>query len=62
MLERCDLEGVAAYLEADERSRLLYAKQGFEAIREIRLPDGPSYWPMWRAPRNVPEGDERGNP
>jgi ribosomal protein S18 acetylase RimI-like enzyme len=62
MLERCDLEGVAAYLEADERSRLLYAKQGFEAIGEIRLPDGPSFWPMWRAPRNVPEGDERDNP
>ena len=59
MTDRCDLEGVAAYLEADERSRLLYAKHGFEAIGDIRLPKGPSFWPMWRAPRKVSEGDER---
>ena len=59
MLDRCDLEGVPAYLEADERSRLLYVKHGFEATAEIGLPKGPSFWPMWRVPRNVPEGDER---
>ena len=38
------------YLEADERSRLLYLKHGFEAITELRLPEGPSVFPMWRAP------------
>jgi ribosomal protein S18 acetylase RimI-like enzyme len=59
MLDRCDLGGVPAYLEADERSKLLYAKHGFEAIAEIRLPNGPSAWSMWRAPRNVAGGDER---
>jgi len=51
VLDRCDLEGAAAYLEADERSKLLYLKHGFEAAAEISLPEGPSFWPMWRAPR-----------
>jgi len=51
VLDRCDLEGAAVYLEADERSRLLYLKHGFEATAELRLPKGPSFWPMWRAPR-----------
>jgi ribosomal protein S18 acetylase RimI-like enzyme len=58
ILGRCDLEGVAAYLEADDRSRFLYMKHGFEATAEIRLKKGPSAWPMWRAPRKVSEGDE----
>jgi ribosomal protein S18 acetylase RimI-like enzyme len=49
-LDRCDLEGAALYLEADERSRHLYVKHGFEAISELRLPEGPSFFPMWRAP------------
>jgi GNAT superfamily N-acetyltransferase len=57
IIDRCDLEGVAAYLEADERSKLLYAKHGFEAFAEIRLPEGPSFWPMWRAPRIVADHD-----
>jgi ribosomal protein S18 acetylase RimI-like enzyme len=50
VLDRCDLEGAAVYLEADERSRHLYLKHGFEAISELRLPGGPSFFPMWRAP------------
>ena len=50
MLDRCDLEGAAAYLEADERSRFLYLKHGFEATGELRLPEGPRFFPMWRAP------------
>jgi ribosomal protein S18 acetylase RimI-like enzyme len=53
VLDRCDLEGAAAYLEADERSKLLYEKHGFEATAELRLARGPSFWPMWRAPRRV---------
>jgi len=59
MLDRCDLGGVAAYLEADERSKLLYEKHGFEATAELRLPKGPSFWPMWRAPRSVPDHEGR---
>lgn len=49
VLDRCDLEGAAVYLEADQRSKLLYLKHGFEATTEQRLPDGPSFFPMWRA-------------
>ena len=60
VLDRCDREGAAAYLEADERSKLLYLKHGFEASGELRLPKGPSFWPMWRAPRRVPDHDEAG--
>jgi ribosomal protein S18 acetylase RimI-like enzyme len=50
VLDRCDLQGAAVYLEADERSRHLYLKHGFEAISEPTLPEGPSFFPMWRAP------------
>jgi GNAT superfamily N-acetyltransferase len=55
VLDRCDLEGAAAYLEADEWSRLLYEKHGFEATAELRMPEGPSIFPMWRAPA-IPGG------
>lgn len=52
ILERCDREGTPAYLEAtSERNRHLYLRHGFELAGEIRLPDGPSIWPMWREPR-----------
>lgn len=54
MLDRCDLEGAAAYLEADEKSRFLYLKHGFEASGKRRVPRGPTFWPMWRAPRERP--------
>lgn len=50
VLDRCDREGAAVYLEADERSRHLYLKHGFEAITQLRLPEGPNVFPMWRAP------------
>ena len=26
---------------------------GFEVTGEIKIPDGPTLWPMWRAPRAV---------
>ncbi|CAM5576613.1 N-acetyltransferase [Streptomyces avidinii] len=53
VLERCDREGVPAYLEASsERSALLYERLGFEHTgTPVRLPDGPLMWPMWRKPR-----------
>ena len=53
VLERCDREGRAAYLEASsERSRVLYERLGFEAAGEpLALPDGPFMYPMWREPR-----------
>ncbi|MCX5612279.1 GNAT family N-acetyltransferase [Streptomyces sp. NBC_00047] len=53
VLERCDREGVPAYLEASsERSKGLYERLGWEFTGEVvRLPDGPLMWPMWRKPR-----------
>lgn len=55
VLERCDRDGVPAYLEATcERNRDLYARHGFDLRDDvIHLPDGPPLWPMWREPRPV---------
>ncbi|WP_030594355.1 GNAT family N-acetyltransferase [Streptomyces fulvoviolaceus] len=53
VLDRCDREGLPAYLEASSaRSRKLYERLGFELPdRPLDLPDGPQMWPMWREPR-----------
>ncbi|MEV7420095.1 GNAT family N-acetyltransferase [Streptomyces sp. NPDC089919] len=53
VLDRCDREGVAAYLEASsDRSRPLYERLGFDFTGvPVQLPDGPRMWPMWRKPR-----------
>jgi GNAT superfamily N-acetyltransferase len=53
VLDRCDREGTPAYLEAsNERSKALYERLGFVTTGgPVRLPDGPSLWPMWREPR-----------
>lgn len=53
VLERCDREGMPAYLEASsERSKGLYERLGWEFTGEaVRLPDGPPMWPMWRKPQ-----------
>ncbi|MDX3061998.1 MULTISPECIES: GNAT family N-acetyltransferase [Streptomyces] len=53
VLERCDREGIPAYLEASSmRSRGLYERLGFTFTgRTVDLPDGPAMWPMWREPR-----------
>jgi GNAT superfamily N-acetyltransferase len=48
-LERADRDGVPAYLEAtSEDNKRLYERHGFAATAELRLPDGPSLWAMWR--------------
>lgn len=51
-LERCDREGVCAYLEASStRSRALYERHGFVFTgTTVDLPGGPPMWPMWREP------------
>jgi GNAT superfamily N-acetyltransferase len=50
-LDRCDREGVPAYLEAStERSAALYERLGFVHLGELRVPDGPPFWPMTRPP------------
>ena len=52
MLERCDTEGVPAYLESSkERNIDFYARHGFRVTGEVRLHRGPRLWLMWRDPR-----------
>jgi ribosomal protein S18 acetylase RimI-like enzyme len=53
VLDRCDREGLPAYLEASNaRSRALYDRLGFELVgTPLDLPEGPRMWPMWREPR-----------
>jgi ribosomal protein S18 acetylase RimI-like enzyme len=52
VLELCDSDGVAAYLESSkERNIDFYARHGFRVTGELRLPRGPSVWPMWRDPQ-----------
>ncbi|MEV6651417.1 GNAT family N-acetyltransferase [Streptomyces sp. NPDC051219] len=53
VLERCDREGIPAYLEASStRSRRLYERLGFEPTgTTVDLPDGPPMFPMWRKPQ-----------
>ena len=53
MLDRCDREGIPAYLEATSpRNRSLYERHGFVARDEIRArKDAPPAWAMWREPQ-----------
>jgi GNAT superfamily N-acetyltransferase len=53
VLDRCDREGLPAYLEASSaRSTRLYERLGFACTgRTLDIPDGPKMWPMWRDPR-----------
>lgn len=53
MLERCDREGMPAYLESSKaRNVPLYERHGFKVVEELDLPGGgPRAWRMWREPR-----------
>jgi ribosomal protein S18 acetylase RimI-like enzyme len=55
VLERCDAEGVPAYLESSkERNIAFYARHGFEVTKELDLlGGGPRIWLMWRNPRSA---------
>ena len=46
-----DAAGMPAYLEASKESNVpLYANFGFVLTGEIKIADGPTLYPMWRAP------------
>lgn len=52
LLERCDEDGIAAYLESSkEKNIAFYARHGFRVTDVVRLPRGPRAWLMWREPR-----------
>jgi GNAT superfamily N-acetyltransferase len=56
VIERCDTEGVGAYLESSKESNLaFYGRYGFETTKIIhhKNPDGEPVpqWLMWRNPR-----------
>jgi ribosomal protein S18 acetylase RimI-like enzyme len=57
MLERCDREGMPAYLESSkERNLALYERHGFRVTEQITLPRrGPPAWLMWRDPQQRAE-------
>lgn len=52
-LDRCDDEGLPAYLESSKESNVSYYRRlGFELQREFQpVPAGPPVWLMWRDPR-----------
>lgn len=53
VLDRCDAEGLGAYLESSkERNVPYYRRFGFEVTKELPLPKGPPVWLMWRDPQS----------
>ncbi len=53
VLNRCDEEGIPAYLESSkERNVPFYMRHGFKVTEELTLPyGGPKIWLMWRQPQ-----------
>lgn len=57
--DRCDRDGLPAYLESSKESNVsFYARHGFEVREELRVADGPTLWSMWREPRPPDEDEE----
>ena len=52
ILEKCDAEGMPAYLESSKESNIpFYNRHGFKVTGEVTTKNGPTLWPMWRDPR-----------
>ena len=52
VLSECDRLEIPSYLETGkERNVHFYTRHGFVVTEEIRMPDGPPMWLMWREPR-----------
>lgn len=54
VFERCDTEGIPAYLETQNLQNVAYYRHhGFEVRDELNLAkNGPHVWTMWRVPRS----------
>ena len=51
-LERCDRDGLPAYLEATSaRSKALYQRHGFQEVGAIQEGNSPELYPMLRPAR-----------
>ena len=51
-LALADAAGMPAYLESSKEINIpIYKSFGFEVTGEIKIPDGPTLWPMWRDAR-----------
>lgn len=51
-LAAIDAAHMPAYLESSKDSNIpIYRNFGFEVTGEIKIPDGPTIWPMWREAR-----------
>ena len=51
-LAKADASRMPAYLESSKETNIpIYKSFGFEVTGEIKLPDGPTLWPMWRKAR-----------
>ena len=52
VLEKCDTEGIPAYLESSKESNIpFYERHGFRVKGEVNVKNGPTLWPMWRDPQ-----------
>ncbi|WP_421119321.1 GNAT family N-acetyltransferase [Aquihabitans daechungensis] len=50
--DRCDQQGLGAYLESSKEQNVpYYARHGFEVREQITSGDGPPMWLMWRDPK-----------
>lgn len=51
VLDRCDREGIPAYLESSKEKNVpFYEHNGFKVTEQITVPNGPPMWLMWRDP------------
>jgi ribosomal protein S18 acetylase RimI-like enzyme len=52
-LARADAAGMPCYLESSKDTNIpIYQSFGFVVTGEIKIPNGPTLWPMWREARS----------
>jgi GNAT superfamily N-acetyltransferase len=52
VLQRCDLETTPAYTETQKLANVAwYARFGFVTMDELKLPNAPTIWRLWRDPQ-----------